>query len=147
MTVTVNKIVIKDSGTRTAFNTGAVRDAQIGKGRFDLLPYDALERVARIFEAGAQKYSARNWENGIPTHRFMDSGLRHALKYLGGRRDEDHLAMACWNLLCLLQTEEWIQRGDLPAELQTLPQPQSSCSKHSTNKSCRKKRQCNPPRE
>lgn len=89
------------------------------------MPYDALERVAKVFEAGAKKYAERNWEKGIPTHRFMDSGLRHAMKHLAGRRDEDHLAMACWNFLCLLQTEEWIRSGRLPAELQTLPGPET----------------------
>lgn len=116
---------IKDSGTRTEFDTGAVRDGQEGKGRFDLIPYEAMERVAKIFEAGSKKYQPRNWEKGIPTHRFMDSGLRHAMKYLGGRRDEDHLAMAAWNFLCLLQTEHWIAEGTLPASLQTLPAPKS----------------------
>ncbi len=113
--------VIKDSGTRSEFDTGAVRDGQEGKGRFDLIPYEALERVAKVFEGGAKKYAERNWEKGIPTHRFMDSGLRHAMKHLAGRRDEDHLAMAAWNFLCLLQTEHWIADGTLPASLQTLP--------------------------
>lgn len=117
--------VVKDSGVRSEFETGAVRDGQEGKGRFDLMPFEALERVAKVFEAGAKKYAERNWEKGIPTHRFMDSGLRHAMKYLGGRRDEDHLAMAAWNFLCLLQTEHWIEQGQLPASLQTLPPPKS----------------------
>lgn len=112
---------IKDSGTRDSFTTGAVRDGQTGKGRFDLLPYHALERVAQVFEKGAEKYADRNWEKGIPTHRFMDSGLRHALKHLAGRRDEDHLAMAVWNFLCLLETEHRIRVARLPAELDTLP--------------------------
>lgn len=116
-------MMVKDSGTRSQFTTGAVRDGQEGKGRFDLLPFEALERLAKIFEAGAKKYAERNWEKGIPTHRFMDSGLRHAMKYLAGRRDEDHLAMAIWNLVCLAQTEHWIEEGRLPADLQTLPQP------------------------
>jgi len=114
---------IKDSGTRTEFDTGAVRDAETGKGRFDLIPYEALERLAKIYEAGGRKYADRNWEKGIPTHRYMDSGLRHAMKHLGGRRDEDHLAMAVWNFMCLLQTEHWIAEGTLPASLQTLPPP------------------------
>ena len=34
--------MIKDSGTRYEFNTGAVRDIQEGKGRCDLLPLDIL---------------------------------------------------------------------------------------------------------
>ena len=112
---------IKDSGKRDTFQTGAVRDGQTGKGRFDLLPYHAIERVAKVFELGAAKYEARNWEKGIPTHRFMDSGLRHAMKFLAGHEDEDHLAMAAWNLLCLLETKHFIQEGVLPADLDTLP--------------------------
>lgn len=33
---------IKDSGNRTEFETGAVRDIQQGKGRFDLMPLDIM---------------------------------------------------------------------------------------------------------
>jgi hypothetical protein len=33
---------IKDSGQRTEFETGAVRDMHSGKGRIDLLPWEAL---------------------------------------------------------------------------------------------------------
>lgn len=33
---------IKDSGERTCFNSGAVRDCQGGKGRCDLLPLDVV---------------------------------------------------------------------------------------------------------
>ena len=34
--------VIKDSGARTEFETGAVRDIQEGKGRCDLMPLDVM---------------------------------------------------------------------------------------------------------
>ncbi|MCI0352278.1 MAG: DUF5664 domain-containing protein [Acidobacteriales bacterium] len=112
---------IKDSGTRATFATGAVRDGETGKGRFDLLPCHALQRLAQHFENGARKYADRNWEKGIPTHRYMDSGLRHAFRYLAGERDEDHLAAAAWNFLCLIETEHRIAAGKLPADLQTLP--------------------------
>jgi len=112
---------IKDSGTRSNFNTGAVRDGQEGKGRMDLLPVRALIEVAKIFEAGAKKYAARNWEKGIPLSRYMDSGLRHAMKWLRGDRDEPHLAMAIWNLMCLQDTQLRIAEGLLPPELNDLP--------------------------
>lgn len=36
---------LHDSGERTEFETGAVRDAQAGKGRMDLLPARALEAI------------------------------------------------------------------------------------------------------
>ncbi len=113
--------MIKDSGTRTEFSTGAVRDAQEGKGRMDLLPVRAIIEVAKIMEGGAKKYDARNWEKGIPLHRFFDSGLRHAMKHLRGDRDEAHLAMACWNFLCCLETQALIEEGLLPPELNDLP--------------------------
>lgn len=35
--------MIKDSGNRTEFNSGAVRDIQEGKGRCDLLPLDIID--------------------------------------------------------------------------------------------------------
>lgn len=97
---------IKDSGDRREFESGAVRDMQEGKGRCDLLPACAILRVARHFEAGAKKYSDRNWEKGIPTHSFIDSAIRHLMKYLDGATDEDHLCAAAWNLLCCMWTEE-----------------------------------------
>jgi hypothetical protein len=114
-------ITLKDSGTRTEFSTGAVRDGQEGKGRMDLLPASAIIEVAKVFEAGARKYGPSNWTKGIPLSRFMDSGLRHAMKWLRGDRDEPHLAQACWNFLCLLDTQERIRTGLLPMELNDLP--------------------------
>lgn len=112
---------IKDSGKRQEFPTGAVRDIQEGKGRFDLLPTRGMREVAKHFEAGAKKYSDRNWEKGIPLSRFLDSGLRHTFACLEGQTDENHAAAATWNLLCFLETRARIQAGLLPAELDDLP--------------------------
>lgn len=97
---------IKDSGNRTQFESGAVRDMHEGKGRFDLLPMCVLMRLAKHYEAGAKKYSDRNWEKGIPAHSFADSAMRHFVKYMDGWDDEDHLIAAIWNLCGLAWTEE-----------------------------------------
>jgi hypothetical protein len=97
---------ILDSGDRTQFKSGAVRDMHEGKGRCDLLPMCVLLRLARHYEAGAIKYSDRNWEKGIPAHSFADSALRHIFKYMDGQKDEDHLIAAIWNLAGLAWTEE-----------------------------------------
>ena len=97
---------IKDSGDRTDFASGATRDMHEGKGRCDLLPAVALLRLAKHFEAGAVKYGERNWEKGIPVNSFIDSGMRHLLKYMDGQTDEDHLCAAAWNLLCAMWTED-----------------------------------------
>lgn len=98
--------MIKDSGERTAFSSGAVRDIQNGKGRFDLLPMCVLMRLAKHYEAGAEKYEARNWEKGIECSSFANSALRHIVKYMDGWDDEDHLIAAIWNLCGLAWTEE-----------------------------------------
>jgi len=115
---------IKDSGVRQEFDTGSRRDTRAGKGRYDLLPMRALQRLARHFEGGAKKYGDRNWEKGQPLSRYIDSGIRHACKYIQGERDEDHLIAACWNLMCAADTEERIAANLLPKELNDLPQPQ-----------------------
>ena len=110
---------IKDSGERTQFPSGAVRDMHEGKGRFDLLPMCVLMRLARHYENGCKKYGDRNWEAGIPCHSFADSAMRHLVKYMDGQTDEDHLIAAIWNLCGLAWNEE--KRPDLmdiPARLE-----------------------------
>lgn len=105
-TKTIQEPAIQDSGDRTEFASGAVRDMHGGKGRCDLLPMCALLRLARHYENGCKKYGDRNWEKGIPGHSFADSAMRHLMKYMDGQDDEDHLIAAVWNLLGLAWTEE-----------------------------------------
>lgn len=148
---------ILDSGDRTQFETGAVRDMREGKGRCDLLPLDVVVRylelfinhnsasvlipitnfledgdynhlyesvyifalkveafgmshptmlleVAKHFEEGAKKYGDNNWRKGIPVKCYIDSAIRHYLKYLRGDKDEPHDRAFCWNILCAIWT-------------------------------------------
>jgi hypothetical protein len=97
--------VIKDSGERRQFDTGAVRDIQEGKGRMDLLPWAAVMEISKHCEAGALKYGEHNVDKGIPTHSLCDSAARHLAKYLDGWKDEPHLLDAAWNLLWAIQME------------------------------------------
>lgn len=112
---------IKDSGERRECTTGSVRDKQVGKGRYDLISPIALLRLAKHYEAGAIKYAARNWEKGQPLSWYLDSAIRHLQKFLAGERDEDHITACAWNCFALVHTEEMIQRGRLPADLNDLP--------------------------
>ncbi len=139
---------ILDSGNRTEFESGAVRDIQEGKGRCDLMPLDVLARltlydelvfinefktsgdidylyrtivvfcenhyedsiekmileVAKHFEEGAKKYGENNWQKGIPVHSFIDSAIRHLLKFKSGWTDEPHDRAFCWNIICAIWT-------------------------------------------
>lgn len=64
----------------------------------------ALLEVSKHYEEGAKKYEERNWEKGIPCHCYVDSGVRHLLKWLDNWDDEPHDRAFLWNMLGLLWT-------------------------------------------
>lgn len=71
--------------------------------------------VSKHFERGAAKYGERNWEQGIPVHCYIDSGVRHLLKVLDDRHDEPHEDAFVWNMLCAIWTHEhYPELIDLP---------------------------------
>jgi len=87
-------------------SSGAVRwDGQ--KARYDLIPPDALEVLARVYTVGAIKYSDRNWERGMTWGRCFSSLMRHAWAWARGE-DTDletglpHMAHVAWNALALV---------------------------------------------
>lgn len=69
-------------------------------------PYDMFLEVAIHFEQGALKYGENNWQKGIPVHCYIDSAVRHYLKYRRGDTDEPHDRAFVWNLLCAMWTCE-----------------------------------------
>lgn len=108
---------VNDSGTRREFGTGAVRDAAQNKGRFDLLPFYPLWRLARHYENGAVKYGDSNWKKGIPVKTYLDSMMRHAAKATDHMTDEDHLAAVAWNAFGAMWTIKQIEDRKLPFNL------------------------------
>ena len=75
----------------------------------------AVLEVAKQYEDGANKYAERNWEKGIPLHCYIDSGVRHYLKYLRGDKDEPHDRAFLWNMLGAIWTHEHLPNLiDLP---------------------------------
>lgn len=60
--------------------------------------------VSKHFEEGAKKYGEYNWQKGIPAHCYIDSAIRHYLKWLRGDTDEPHDRAFCWNILCCIWT-------------------------------------------
>lgn len=151
---------ILDSGNRTQFESGAVRDMREGKGRCDLMPldvvykyfelanaqdkvlwyislfqkngltldlYNAIEsfctvcwtcdpvtmflEVAKHFEEGAKKYGPDNWRKSIPVWCYIDSAVRHYLKWKRGDKDEPHDRAFVWNLLCCIWEVDYSPRA------------------------------------
>jgi hypothetical protein len=104
--------VVKDSGKRQEFETGARRDTQEGKTRPDLISPFFIKRLGDVMAKGAIKYDAWNWSKGMPISRFWASANRHMLQYALGDKDEDHLAQAAFNLMAIIHFEE-MHREDL----------------------------------
>lgn len=100
------KSPIKDSGERTQFSSGAVRDMHSGKGDMASIPWEAILRLSRHYENGAQKYDRWNFRKGINLSSYIDSACRHLAKYQCGCDDEDHLAAAAFNVLGAMLVEE-----------------------------------------
>ena len=111
---------LPDSGARTAFNTGAVRDSMQGKGLPSMIPTVAIMAMARRFEDGASKYGPDNWRKGIPLSRYCDAAYRHLMACRDGKTDEDHFGAVLWNMACWLETKRLIKIGKLPKELDDL---------------------------
>ena len=89
--------MIKGQGEVEQHGEGGVRESSKGRGRFDLLPYEALEALAKWLEAGAEKYGDRNWEEGLSVKDCINRMVRHATKAANGWTDEDHLAATMCN--------------------------------------------------
>jgi len=97
--------MIKDSGERIKYPTGAVRDTNKGKIRWDLVPKECLKRVAIHYTEGSKKYDDNNWKKGIPTERFEESMERHMMQYLLGETDEDHLSAVVFNVFGIMYNQ------------------------------------------
>ena len=63
-----------------------------------------LLEVSIHFEEGAKKYGENNWQKGIPVKCYIDSAIRHYLKYSRGDKDEPHDRAFVWNILCCMWT-------------------------------------------
>jgi len=113
--------VKKSGGVERDFGTGGIRDAGVGKGRYDLLPMLALFRLSRHFENGAKRYKERNWELGLPLSVYWDSAFRHLIKVMIGLEEEDHEAAALWNVACFIETKMRIELDILPKTLDDMP--------------------------
>lgn len=77
------------------FESGLKKEVS-DKPRFDLIPHELLERVARRFQHGMEKYGKDNWRLGNTDEEidiFKQSSFRHLIQWENGLDfDEDHAA-------------------------------------------------------
>lgn len=71
-------------------------------------PYEEFStmflEVAKHFEEGADKYGENNWQKGLPVYCYINSAVRHYLKWIRGDDDEPHDRAFCWNIMCAIWT-------------------------------------------
>ena len=71
------------------------------QSNFADIPTMVLE-LSVHFEQGANKYTEDNWKRGIPVNCYIDSAIRHYLKWLRGDTDERHDRAFVWNIVCCI---------------------------------------------
>lgn len=100
---------LKDAGDREKFDSGAMREPEGDKLRYDLISPIALKRLAINMTKGAQKYGPHNWSKGMPTSRMLSAAMRHLEQARAGEKDEDHWAAVVFNIFGIMHFEgtEW----------------------------------------
>lgn len=97
----------KVENNKRVFDTGATKNISKGKGRYDLIPCEALEALAKRFEFGVEQGHEENgYRKGIPDNVLFDSAMRHLNQARAGYEDEDHLAAVMWNVSVLIFNRE-----------------------------------------
>lgn len=102
-----NGIVQCSKGERIVTDPKTGGQKGVKEERFDLIPFDALAEVARVYGMGAEKYAPDNWLKGYSWRLSLGALLRHVWRFsIGEDRDEQsgllHLAHAAWHCLTLL---------------------------------------------
>lgn len=74
------------------------------KAPMDLIPYEALEEIAKVLAEGEKKYGTANWTAGIEMRRLLSAAMRHIGQFNSGEDLDSetntlHIANAATNLL------------------------------------------------
>jgi len=101
--------MLKDSGNRREFETGAVRDMNEGKGRCDLLPACALLKLNKY--RGLEPFRL-----SVSIRYLIDDAIVQLLKYLDGD-DNNNLCAAASHVMDAMKLEEkkYIDHEAFPA--------------------------------
>lgn len=91
----------KDYDTAVEFLYSASR--LFTKVKYWTVPEAVLE-LSKHYEQGAKKYGENNWQKGIEFKSYIDSAVRHLLKYMDLRKDERHDRAFLWNIISLIWT-------------------------------------------
>jgi hypothetical protein len=108
MTETINALnTLMEAGERRVVNptTGGAKGTK--PARYDLIPTDSLDYLARMYGAGAAKYEDRNWEKGYNWSLSYAALMRHAVAFWDGEDDDaetklPHMASVAFHAFALM---------------------------------------------
>lgn len=88
-----------------------------GKLRYDLIPADALDELARVYTIGSEKYDDNNWRLGMKWGKVFAAVMRHMWAFWGGEEldPEDgiaHTIHAAWGCFTLFNYSRIQKRFD-----------------------------------
>ena len=86
-------------------------------GRFDLVPGEAIARIAQVTEYGAERYARNNWRL-IAFESHINHALQHLAALLADDRQDDHLGHALTRLAFAVAVE------DLDYSFTATPEPE-----------------------
>lgn len=86
--------------------------------RYDLIPKEFLDDLARTFEEGL-RYGEHNWKHGDDAFftDVMNHASGHIANYNNGDRSKPHLAHAAWNLLARAWYDRRKENEDSPVQV------------------------------
>jgi hypothetical protein len=90
------------SEAKTVYETGASRSADVRGVRYDLVPPEGIEAVAKAMYVGSINHGDHNWKKGLKHSVYINHALRHINLYMQGKSEEDHIGHALANLMMLV---------------------------------------------
>ena len=91
---------------KTVYETGASRSSDVNGVRYDLVPPEGIEAVAKAMYVGAINHGDNNWKKGLKHSVYINHALRHINLYRKGCKEEDHLGHALANLMMLIWNDK-----------------------------------------
>ena len=98
---------------RTILNSG-LHKVDVTKVRYDLIPVELLERLAKHYTKSLEKYPENNWKKATKEESnkiFIPSAWRHFIAWLRGDKDEDHGIALIWNIISWIWINEYKDNG------------------------------------
>lgn len=99
-------VKLMDGGAKlTVSETGGQKGSK--EARYDLIPVQPLEYLARLYGKGAEKYDDNNWAKGYDWKFSYAAMQRHANQFWGGEDNDPemglpHLASVAWHAFTMM---------------------------------------------